>query len=485
MALIYNGFLGWAFLSRPLRQNGKSLVSQRLTRLLSFRVVANLVAIHMLNLPIYFLGSSYYLHTRIAGKQVKRSLRTSYKREAIIRAVELLTSLTMHKKDLPEKYELDLSRGILKSDSPEDHNRLMQAMEAMKALHSGQGTMQAHTIASAVTAPFKDDPTALKLGELLEKFFLLRNVKPATALSYKNATEEFKKFLKNPPITRISTSDVTRWQEHLAQKGNVPRTIDGKVGVIKAIYNFAKKQGYTREDNPAADRDLLTKKQKQRGGYATFETDEIVLLLGSVFFHERLAEKSDYTTAVLMGLMTGCRVGEITILRKEHFKHSRKGIPFITIRDSKTEAGIREVPLHPYIYTHIAPKLDALKKPGDKLFKYKERDGKGSGNAAGKMLARNLESARLTRDKLVFHSLRKYVNNELLQNGVSLEHRCQFVGHELDNVNVAVYTKTISADDLAAAVFPALDTIAETVKNAFDPMGYIAIGDLIDPDELM
>ena len=36
----------------------------------------------MLNLPIYLLGSSYYLHTRIAGKQFNRSLRTSYKREA-------------------------------------------------------------------------------------------------------------------------------------------------------------------------------------------------------------------------------------------------------------------------------------------------------------------------------------------------------------------------------------------------------------------
>lgn len=436
----------------------------------------------MLNLPIYFLGSSYYLHTRIGGKQVKRSLRTSYKREAIIRAIALLNGLSM---STPQKYELDVARGVLKADGAEDHSRLMQAIEAMKALHSGQATMQAHTVASAVAAPAVDDPTALKLGELLEKFFLLRKVKQATALSYKNATAEFTKFLKNPPITQISTSDVTRWQEHLAEKGNVPRTIDGKVGVIKAIYNFAKKQGYTRGDNPAANRDLLTKKQKQRGGYATFETDEIAALLGCEFFRERLAKKSDYTTAVLVGLLTACRVGEITILRKEHFKHSRKGIPFITIRDSKTAAGIREVPLHPYIYAHLAPKLDALKNPGDRLFSYAEREGKGSGNAAGKMLAHNLESARLTRDKLVFHSLRKYVNNELLQNGVNLEHRCQFVGHELDNVNVAVYSKTIGVDDLAAAVFPALGIIAATVQKAIDPMGKIELGELIDPDMLM
>ncbi len=86
----------------------------------------------MLNLPIYLLGSSYYLHTRIAGKQVKRSLRTSYKRIAIIRAVSLLNDLTMNKKDLPAKYELDMTRGILKADGDEDHTRLMQAIEAMK-----------------------------------------------------------------------------------------------------------------------------------------------------------------------------------------------------------------------------------------------------------------------------------------------------------------------------------------------------------------
>lgn len=101
------------------------------------------------------------------------------------------------------------------------------------------------------------------------------------------------------------------------------------------------------------------------------------------------------------------------------------------------------------------------------------------------MFARNLKLAGVARKKLVFHSLRKYVNNELLQNGVNLEHRCQFVGHEIDNVNVAIYTKTIGVDDLAASVFPTLDMIAELVKKAFDPMNGIELGELIDPDMLM
>ena len=437
----------------------------------------------MLNLPIYLLGSSYYLHTRINGQQVKRSLRTSYKRVAIIRAISLLN--TMHKKpDLSElsTYEMDASKGIFKADGDEDHKRMMEAIQALKALHAGQPVP---TLAPATAPPPADDPTALKLGELLEKFLLLKAVKQATADSYRNTATELAKFLKNPPITRITQSDLTRYQEHLATKGNGIRTIDNKISTVRALYNFAKKQGYTRGDNPAENRALLTKKQRLQGGWATFETDEIALLLGGDFFREQREKAPDYVNAVLMGLFTACRVGEITALKKGQFKRSRKGVPYIAIRDSKTQAGIREVPLHPYLYAKIAPVLDTLENAEDKLFKYKERDGKGSGNAVGKMFARNLESARISRDKLVFHSLRKYVNNELMQNKVSLEHRCQFAGHEIDNVNVAVYTKTIGIDELAASVFPTLDLIAQTIQKATDPMAGIEIGDLIDPDALM
>jgi site-specific recombinase XerD len=379
----------------------------------------------------------------------------------------------------PQKYELDLSKSILKADGPEDHSRLMAAIEAMRALHAGQGTTTAQTAPNTVTAPLNDDPTALKLGELLNKFFLLRKVTPATAQSYKNSVDEFSKFLKNPPITRVSVSDVTRWQEHLAEKQkNVPRTIDGKVGVIKSIYNFAKKQGYTRGENPAENRDLLTKKQKLKGGYAIFEKEELDLLFRSQFFKDQQEKAPDYTNAILFGVLTGCRISEITTLKKDQFKISSKGTHYITIRDSKTLAGIREVPLHPALISQIA---DFTKNKTAKIFKYAEKEGKGAGNAVGKMFARNLTSAGIIRDKLVFHSLRKYVNNELMKNGVSLEYRCQFVGHELDNVNVSVYTNTINIDDLANTVLPALDSIAALLKGATSTTEEISnLGDLLE-----
>ena len=439
----------------------------------------------MLNLPIYFLGSSYYLHTRIGGKQVKRSLRTSYQRVAIIRAITLLDSLM--RKVLPQKYELDASRGIFKADGPEDHARLMQAIEALKTMQSGL-PLAGPTVAPAPAAGLPqapDDTTALKLDELLENYLLLRSVEQSTAKSYRVAAGELATFLGNPRITKITPSDITRYQEHLAKKGNNVRTIDNKTGAVRALFGFAKKQQYIRGDNPASGRALMSKKQKLKGGWATFEQSEIEALLSSEFFRKRITDDIDYTTAVLMALFTGCRVGEITALKKDQFKRSRKGIPFITIRDSKTVAGIREVPLHPYIFSRIAPKLDALETPKSKLFRYAERDGKGSGNAAGKMMKQNLVAAGIDRPKLVFHSLRKYTNNELMELGVSLEHRCRFAGHEIENVNVQTYTKTIGVDELAAAVFPGLTTIAETVEKAINPMAGIAMGDLIDADDLM
>ena len=421
-----------------------------------------------LALPIYKLGSSYYLHTRIGGRQIKRSLRTGFQREAIMRAVAFMNSLNMiHRPNISDltPYELDLSKGVLKADGTEDHERLMQAIQAMKALHTGQGTTPAQNVPKAVLDAVQDDPNVLKLEELLEKFFLLRKqLTQATAISYKNIIGELSKFLKNPPITKITASDITRYQEHLA-KINVPRTIDNKISTVRALFNFAKKHGYTKRENPAQDKALMTKKQKLKDGFAIFEPDELKTLLDSEYFKKAIKKDEDYVMCVMLCVFTGCRIGEITNLKKNQFKISEDGNTYITIRDSKTLAGIREVPLHPYILSYMKK---FLSNKTDKIFRYAEVEGKGAGNAAGKKFARNLEAVKITRDKLVFHSLRKFVNNELVKNKVSLEHRCQLIGHELDNVNVQVYSDKIDIDTLAEVVFPVFGKIQKLVEPIQD-----------------
>ena len=55
----------------------------------------------------------------------------------------------------------------------------MQALEALKTLRSGLPLAIPWVALAAVVvpAPASDDPTALKLDELTEKYFLLRKVK--------------------------------------------------------------------------------------------------------------------------------------------------------------------------------------------------------------------------------------------------------------------------------------------------------------------
>lgn len=416
----------------------------------------------MLNLPVYLRENTYYLHTRISGKQFKRSLHTSDKLTAMIRASKLLEAVAMAiDLNKVKKYELDLSKGIARADSAEDHKRLMDALEMLHKLKQ-EGS---NNVASSPRPPKGEvfesmgirpaTQNGLTLLELLDKYLLLKQVKPATVTAFKNSSKEFTAFVGNGCyIADILKSDLTRYQEHLAERGNVPRTIDNKISNLKALLNFAIRQGYLKGENPASGMSLMTKQQKLSGGYAIFELDEIKLIFSSEYYQKQKQQDPDYYYVLLLGLLTGCRVNEITSLQFDQLQVSGD-VNFIVIRDAKTHAGKREVPLPKNIFNDDF--LNFLKQrkaiPNNKqLFKYASREGRGAGNAVGKKFSRHLAELKIQRGKLVFHSLRKFLNDHFMKNGVEFEPRCQFFGHEIDNVNVATYSRKYSVNDLAEQV---------------------------------
>jgi integrase len=410
----------------------------------------------MLKLPIYLRGSSYYLHTRVNGKQVKRSLGTSDQLTAMIRACQLLNSSRMDNSKLPaslfnidpdrvRKYEIDLSRGVLKSDGVEDHARMLEALALLK---------QAPVASSVPTqAPYSPEllpqaksKTGLKLMDLIDKFFLLKShSKPATVVAYKNVAKETAHFLGNPFLQDIQLSDITRLQEHLAVK-NSARTVDNKMAVLRTLFSFAKTQGYFFSENPAKDRKILSQKDKDKAGFAIFEKEEIKTIFGSEFMDRAKKEDKDYYWSLMLALYSGARIGEITGLTKKQFKTTENGINYITITDSKTKAGIRKIPLSQRLFDSGLQEFIDLK---DRIFKYPEKLGKGSGNAVGKKFKRHLEEVGVDREKLVFHSLRKFLNDYLLKAGMPYEPRCQVIGHEIDDTNVSTYSGDFSVDQLA------------------------------------
>lgn len=335
-------------------------------------------------------------------------------------------------------------------NNDDDLKRAKELLKALGMSASSQALAPVQALQQVAPQPAPEPAPAqvkgLKMIELVDKFFLLKShLKSSTVQAYKNTALEFQKFLKNPNITNILISDVTRFQEHLASNKNSTRTIDNKIATLRALFNFAIKQGYYFEKNPAENRSLLTKKQRIAGGYEKFELEEIELIFTSKEFKQEKKRDPDFYYLCSLALVTGCRVGELASLHRNDFKKTPTGTTYLKIKDAKTSAGVRSVP---FPQAHIEGLSDFLEGKTDNVFKYVAREGKGAGNAAGKKFTRLLETLKIKRDKLVFHSLRKFLNDFLLKNDVPYEPRCQFIGHDIDDTNVAIYSKQYSEDEL-------------------------------------
>ena len=301
------------------------------------------------------------------------------------------------------------------------------------------------------------------MAELVEQYFKLKKqLKPATALAYGNVAKEFAQFIKKQHVADITESDVLMYQHWLADKGNATRTIDNKLINLHALFKFAIQQKHYNNENPCANKALMTKKQRLKEGYGIFEREEIEAIFNSDFMKVAKEKDKDYFYTLFITLFTGMRIGEVTSLEKNQFKKSESGTNYIVIRDSKTLAGQREVPLYKPFYYFIKPFIDSKE---DKIFKYEQKDGKGSGNAAGKKFPRHLKAAGVTRQKLVFHSLRKFTNDEMKKHKVDVEARCQILGHEYDNVNSNIYSNEFTVEYLEEVTRETFKSLAELTSK--------------------
>lgn len=423
-------------------------------RLFRFCLVAYLVA-NMLKLPVYARNGMFYFHTRYENHQIKRSLNTRDHTIAMIRALELLKiiDMTIDLKKI-KKYEIDLARGVFKSNGREDHADMMDALSNIDRI--GLKVQHINPPAPKHGGDELKAPIGLRLPEVVEKFFnLKKQLKQATAMSYKKTVNEFAGYAGNQYISEYDNSDITRYMDHLATF-NEPRTIDSKIGILNTIFNFAIKQGYYFKENPAADRRLMSKKDRAKGGYAIFEAEEIQQIFKSEHLETFKQKDPDFYYCILIALVTGARASEITSLEPTQLKDLP---PRMVVRDSKTLAGIREIPLPQALYDE----LKAFATGKTKLFKYIQLDGKGSGNAVGKKFKRHLDKLKINRDKLVFHSLRKFCNEFMKNESIQIEARCQMLGHELDNVNASTYAREYSIKDLAKLVNPVQQKILNLI----------------------
>ena len=349
---------------------------------------------------------------------------------------------------------------LLKIAQAESLADLIESLGGGAVPQAGAGPQGPHVLEERRSVPATQ---SLPLVELLDKFILLKKPKTGTVTAYKSVVKEFTEFCKSKcPIAEILQSDVTRFREELAKKNGV-QTIDNKMKVLKSLLNFAIDQGYLNGKNPVSVKNLQTKKQKLTEGYAIFESDEIKLYFQSERFKAEKKNDPDYYFCLMLEIFTGCRVNELTSLQINQLKKSESGTNFLQIRDSKTAAGKREIPIPEFLFEQGFSKFIEGKNPTDFIFRYLDRDGRGAGNAVGKKFSYQIKLEKIHRPKLVFHSLRKFLNDFFMKNSVDYEVRCQYFGHEIEAVNVATYTNKFNVDDLYSRTNEARKKVASLI----------------------
>lgn len=149
---------------------------------------------------------------------------------------------------------------------------------------------------------------------------------------------------------------------------------------------------------------------------------------------------------VKLAAYTGARIEEICSLKVQDVDLNSKTF---AITDSKTEAGIRRIPIHSKLIHMVTKMVSGSSEyllSGLTFNKYGDRS-----NAIGKRFGR-LKTKLGYSDRYVFHSIRKTVVTMLENAGVSENLAADIVGHEKPRITYGLYSGGASVDTMRPAV---------------------------------
>jgi integrase len=244
-----------------------------------------------------------------------------------------------------------------------------------------------------------------------------------------------------PTANLMNTKNVGTWIEYLGvYEKATPSSINRLVGSGRSFFKFLKsiKEIPQTETDPfvVPEKYKVSSKPNSRSPnkvkpWLPFEDTDIIKL------HAAAIDKDDSTLAHLIqiGAYTGARIEEICSVRCADVNLEKK---YISVTDSKTEAGKRQIPIHtkllPLIKRLIKDSADDFLLSGLTLNKYQDRS-----NAVGKRFGRLKKDLGFD-SQHVFHSIRKTLVTKLENAGISENLAADIVGHEKPRITYGLYS---------------------------------------------
>jgi integrase len=161
----------------------------------------------------------------------------------------------------------------------------------------------------------------------------------STYKAYATAFDKAKKYFKDRPIQSLDIHDFEEHRDYL--KGKIkPKTINNHIAYVSMFMDYAEKYGYLNK-NHCKGVDTLKVDYTKKSNFIDKEIKEILL---APFPTE---ENENYNLIFTIAIFSGMRISEIISLQPENIcKDEETDIYYFDLIDSKTNAGIRKVPIH-------------------------------------------------------------------------------------------------------------------------------------------
>lgn len=350
--------------------------------------------------------------------------------------------------DYAKRYVAALEDGITTGAGIDLHNELLTIMADMEAVciteEYGLSDAEHQEAKAIIHNPVIYKPVSPITDGRLERF---RSQRVKDGIADKTIDQQESKLKKLSDYLRdqgkpLSNETVADWLESLnvASKTKAQYLLAGSTFWQWAMKHDAHwKELHQGQDNPFKDQALpkLSGKAKVAAARKAFTEEQIE----SLYKVAKTQNNQTLCDLIELGSHTGCRIEELAQLRKESVVKV-EGVLSFKIEDSKTAAGIREIPIHPSIQNTverlIKDSADGFLLPATSGNKYGIRS-----DSLSKAFGR-IKTAEGFGKQHVFHSVRSMVITLLLRAGVVGPTVANIVGHETGIVTFDVYDEGAS-----------------------------------------
>ena len=252
-------------------------------------------------------------------------------------------------------------------------------------------------------------------------------------------------------LAAIGPADLRQWRSSLEKKGLSAATVNGSLRIISSAFERARRLGYI-QANPCLGLESL--KDEEKGEKDCFTTEQMKALLQE-------AKGTDWEGAILAGINTGLRRGDLTNLTWDLIDTGSKDTWFLSVKTSKRGKYVF-LPVHP----DLREWLESRTRGVGKAPVFPDLFGKsGSGKSGismqfkrlmeragvrGRVLRTGKGKGRTT-TSLTLHSMRDTFISRLANAGVAEDVRMKLVAHQTKAIHRG-YTH-LDIDTFKSAVF--------------------------------